>query len=79
MSEDLLFKGLKVLDVASWIAAPVAATILGDLGADVIKVEIPGDGDPYRRLATNPGTPTSDVNYTWLMDQRDKQEIKISF
>ena len=35
MSDELLFKGLKVLDVASWIAAPVAATILGDLGADV--------------------------------------------
>ena len=78
MSDELLFEGLKVLDVASWIAAPVAATILGDLGADVIKVEIPGDGDPYRRLATNPGTPTSDVNYTWLMDQRGKRSITLN-
>ena len=78
MSEELLFKGLKVLDVASWIAAPVAATILGDLGADVIKVEIPGDGDPYRRLAMAPGTPTSDVNYTWLMDQRGKRSITLN-
>lgn len=79
MSDDeLLFEGLKVLDVASWIAAPVAATILGDLGADVIKVEVPGDGDPYRRLAMAPGTPTSDVNYTWLMDQRGKRSITLN-
>ncbi|MEJ2131407.1 MAG: CoA transferase [Gammaproteobacteria bacterium] len=79
MSDDeLLFEGLKVLDVASWIAAPVAATILGDLGADVIKVEVPGDGDPYRRLAMAPGTPASDVNYTWLMDQRGKRSITLN-
>ncbi|MCB1684803.1 MAG: CoA transferase, partial [Pseudomonadales bacterium] len=37
--EDLLFAGLKVLDVGTWIAGPVAATILADFGAEVIKVE----------------------------------------
>ncbi len=33
---ELLFSGLKVLDVGTWIAGPVAATILADFGADVI-------------------------------------------
>ena len=46
----LPLEGLKVVEVATWIAAPVAATILADLGADVIKIEPPGDGDPYRGL-----------------------------
>ena len=44
----LIFEGLKVIDCASFIAAPVAATIMADFGADVVKIEAPG-GDPYRR------------------------------
>jgi crotonobetainyl-CoA:carnitine CoA-transferase CaiB-like acyl-CoA transferase len=45
-----LFSDLKVLDVASFIAGPAATTILSDFGADVIKVEPPGTGDPVRYL-----------------------------
>jgi crotonobetainyl-CoA:carnitine CoA-transferase CaiB-like acyl-CoA transferase len=40
-----LFAGLKVIDCASFIAAPAAATIFSDFGADVIKIEPPGEGD----------------------------------
>ena len=43
---DHLFTGLKVIDCASLIAGPAAATILSDFGADVIKIEPPGAGDP---------------------------------
>ncbi|HEY8288964.1 MAG TPA: CoA transferase, partial [Acetobacteraceae bacterium] len=39
---ESLFSGLKVIDCASWIAGPAAATILSDFGADVIKIEPPG-------------------------------------
>ena len=49
MSEHL-FSGLKVLDVAAVIAAPVAAMILADFGADVIMVEAPS-GDMLRTLS----------------------------
>ena len=45
MTDDsFLFDGLKVLDVGSWIAGPVAGTMLADRGADVIKVEVPEIG-----------------------------------
>ena len=43
-----VFSGLKVVEVASFIAGPAAATMLSDFGADVIKVEPPGMGDPQR-------------------------------
>jgi NADH dehydrogenase len=48
MDTSLPFAGLKVLDTASFIAAPAAAAVLSDFGADVIKVEPPGMGDPQR-------------------------------
>jgi crotonobetainyl-CoA:carnitine CoA-transferase CaiB-like acyl-CoA transferase len=42
-----LFEGLKVIDCASFVAAPAAATLMADFGADVIKLE-PPEGDAYR-------------------------------
>lgn len=47
--------GLKVLDIASMMAAPYGATLLGDLGADVIKLE-PPDGDETRRIGPRIGS-----------------------
>ncbi len=76
--KDLLFEGIKVIDVASWIAGPVAATILADYGADVIKVELPDVGDGYRALAAAPQMPVSDVNYTWMMDARNKRSLTLN-
>jgi crotonobetainyl-CoA:carnitine CoA-transferase CaiB-like acyl-CoA transferase len=46
MSEGKIFSGLKVVDLASFIAGPASTTVLSDFGADVIKVEPPGFGDP---------------------------------
>jgi len=42
--------GVTVLDLATYLAAPVCATLLGEFGADVIKVEQPRVGDDLRRL-----------------------------
>ncbi len=72
-----IFAGLKVLDVASFIAAPAAATILSDYGADVIKIEPPGIGDPYRALLTQPGVPECDSNYFWTLEARNKRSLAI--
>lgn len=75
---NTLFEGLKVVDAGTWIAGPVSSTILADYGADVTKIEIPGDGDAYRRLAHGPGTPNADINYAWAQDARNKRSITIN-
>jgi len=74
-----LLQGLHVLDLASWIAGPAAATVLSDFGADVIKVEPPGIGDTYRyfsQLAISPHVPG--FNYTWQLDNRNKRSIALN-
>jgi crotonobetainyl-CoA:carnitine CoA-transferase CaiB-like acyl-CoA transferase len=43
-----VLKGIRVLDLGSYITAPYAAMLLGEMGADVVKVERPGVGDPFR-------------------------------
>lgn len=72
-----IFEGLKVIDCASFIAAPAAAAVLSDFGADVIKVEPPGAGDPGRQLYTFPGMPKSEHNYSWMMDNRSKRGLAL--
>ncbi len=51
MTFDQTLPGLKVLDLSTNIAGPFAAMILGDMGADVIKIERPPHGDDTRALA----------------------------
>jgi crotonobetainyl-CoA:carnitine CoA-transferase CaiB-like acyl-CoA transferase len=72
-----IFEGLKVLDCASFIAAPAAATVLSDFGADVIKIEPPGSGDPYRNLPNLPGYPVSPHNYAWMLESRNKKSLAL--
>ncbi|MRG72682.1 CoA transferase [Alphaproteobacteria bacterium HT1-32] len=68
--------GLRVLDIASFIAAPFAAAIMGEFGADVIKIELPTGGDPWRRY----GTPTEQPNSSlaWLTEARNKRSITLN-
>ena len=72
-----LFGDLKIIDCASFIAAPAAATILSDFGADVIKVEPPGEGDTYRNLYKLPGMPVTDLNYPWELASRNKRSLSL--
>ncbi|WP_106350703.1 CaiB/BaiF CoA transferase family protein [Antricoccus suffuscus] len=72
-----MFDGLKVIDCASYIAAPAAATILSDFGADVIKVESPGEGDPDRTMGYLPGMPKSEHNFAWMLDNRNKRSLAL--
>jgi crotonobetainyl-CoA:carnitine CoA-transferase CaiB-like acyl-CoA transferase len=71
---ESLFSGLKVIDCASWIAGPAAATIMSDFGADVIKIEPPGIGDPWRSRGPIPGR---DVDYYWQLTSRNKRSLAI--
>ena len=64
--------GLSVLDLATFVAAPFCCTLLGEFGAEVIKVEQPGPGDDLRRL----GTPAAEgLSYWWLVESRNKKSI----
>jgi len=71
---DNIFEGLKVIDCASWIAGPAAATILSDFGAEVIKVEPPGAGDPWR---ASPAVPGKTTDYWWQLTARNKKSLAI--
>ena len=75
--EDGVFAGLKVLDISTFIAGPAATTILADLGADVIKVEPPGIGDPYRYIHLLPPMPACEENYCWTLDNRSKRSLAL--
>ena len=73
----LPLSGLVVLDVSSFIAAPAAAVALADFGADVIKIEPPGDGDPHRNSFRNASYPPSDKNFPWQLDGRLKRSLAL--
>ena len=66
--------GIKVLDIATLVAGPYAASSLAEFGADVIKIEKPGTGDTLRQLGTK--SPTGDT-YWWLSDARNKKSVEL--
>lgn len=75
--------GLRVLDLSRVLAGPWASQLLGDLGADVVKVERPGAGDDTRAwgppwLADGSGEPTAESAY-FLCANRNKRSVTIDF
>jgi len=77
VSEPIL-KGLRVIDAATYIAAPSCAAVLSDYGADVIKIERPPFGDPFRHLYQTPGMPVSEYNYPFIVDNRNKRSLALN-
>jgi formyl-CoA transferase len=76
MASDNIFSGLKVVDLASFIAGPSAAVILSDFGADVIKVE-PPSGDPWRKGHKIPPQPQAEDPYQWHLANRNKRSLTL--
>lgn len=70
----LPLQGYRVLDMATMVAAPYCAGILGEFGAEVIKLEIPGVGDPWRRFGTMTATGST---LNWLNEARNKKSITL--
>lgn len=67
--------GLRVIDVGNFLAGPYAATVMGEFGAEVIKVEHPDGGDPMRRFGT--ATERPDATLKWLSESRNKRSVTI--
>jgi crotonobetainyl-CoA:carnitine CoA-transferase CaiB-like acyl-CoA transferase len=65
--------GLRILDLGTRIGAPFAATLLGDLGADVIKVELPGQGDFMRTI----GPFVDGYSLFWAVEGRSKRSVTL--
>src|ERR1700750_745389 len=77
MPNDNIFSGLKVVDLASFIAGPSAAVILSDFGADVIKVE-PPNGELLRIANHVPPQPLSEDAYPWHLANRNKRGMELN-
>jgi len=74
---------ITVLDLSRVLAGPWASQTLGDLGAEIIKVERPGEGDDTRHwgppwLADGEGQPTGDAAY-FLATNRNKKSVTVDF
>jgi crotonobetainyl-CoA:carnitine CoA-transferase CaiB-like acyl-CoA transferase len=76
MATDNIFSGLKVVDLASFIAGPSAAVILSDFGADVVKVEPPA-GDLWRHGHQIPPQPQANDAYPFHLANRNKRGITL--
>ncbi|MCI0845543.1 MAG: CoA transferase, partial [Chloroflexi bacterium] len=66
-------RGLKVLDLSTIVAGSTASSLLADFGAEVVKVERPGAGDPLR----NWGPFANGVSIWWKVHSRNKKSITL--
>ncbi|MQY24319.1 CaiB/BaiF CoA transferase family protein [Nocardia macrotermitis] len=70
-----VLEGVRVLDLGTYIAGPYCATVLGEFGADVVKIERPGSGDHLRRFGTE--TDCGDT-LVWLSEARNKRSVTLN-
>lgn len=70
-------RGIRVLDVGTRISAPFCAGLLGELGAEVIKVEVPGSGDFMRTIGPFVDTGDSEAGYSlfWAVEGRGRKSV----
>jgi len=76
---DAPLKGIRVIDWTIWQQGPVATTMLADMGAEVIKIEERGKGDPGRHIFSMGGASAQrgGVNYYFEANNRHKQSIAL--
>ena len=70
-------EGIKVVELATWVAVPTAAAILADWGASVIKLETIKGGDPLRGFTHIENVGISDIHHWWELDNRGKRSVAI--
>ena len=71
----LPLEGVRVLDIATFVAAPFASTIMSEFGAEVIKVENPQGGDPWRHYGTK--TARNGDTLAWMTESRNKTSVTL--
>jgi crotonobetainyl-CoA:carnitine CoA-transferase CaiB-like acyl-CoA transferase len=71
---ELPLSDIRVIDAATFVAAPFCGTLLGEFGAEVIKIEQPRVGDPLRRFGTE--AECGDT-YAWLSESRNKRSVSL--
>ena len=71
-------KGIKVVELGIWIAGPAASAVLGDWGAEVLKIENPAGGDPVRGLMAMGLAFEPSVNPSLELDNRNKRSVAVN-
>ena len=72
------FAGVRVLELAQWVFVPVAGAVLADWGADVVRIEHPVTGDPYRGLVSQGILSAHNgVNMSYELANRGKRGIAL--
>ena len=77
MSDKPVFAGVRVIELAQYVFVPGAGVLLADQGAEVIKVETTGTGDPYRTLKIGDGREVGTTNLAMEQNNRGKKSIAL--
>jgi crotonobetainyl-CoA:carnitine CoA-transferase CaiB-like acyl-CoA transferase len=72
-----VFSGVRVVELAQFVFVPAAGALLADQGAEVIHIEPPGSGDPYRTLRIADGRNTKSANLSMEQNNRGKKSVGI--
>src|SRR5271155_777375 len=77
MPQNGILSGIRVIDCGTYIAGPASATVMSDFGAEVFKIERPDGGDLWRLFPHLPGTAKSELNWSWILTNRNKKSVAL--
>ncbi len=69
--------GVKVVELAVWVAGPATSGLLADWGAEVVKIEAPPAGDPYRAFYSAAAGIPLPINPMFELDNRGKRSLVV--
>ena len=72
-----MFEGVRIVELAQYVFVPAASALMADHGAEVIKIETPGTGDPYRTLKVGDGRETASANLSMEQNNRGKKSVAL--
>jgi crotonobetainyl-CoA:carnitine CoA-transferase CaiB-like acyl-CoA transferase len=72
-----IFAGVRVVELAQYVFVPAAGVLLADQGAEVIKIELTGKGDPYRTLKIGDGREVKGGNLAMEQNNRNKKSLAL--